>query len=314
MNNILEIKNLEVSFKNKDATVYAVNDISFLVNEKGVLGIVGESGCGKSVTCKTILGLNNHPKQSGEVLFQGKNILKISEKELNKIRGEKISIIFQNSGNTLNPMVTIGKQMIEVIRLHQGLDKVNARKEAIRILNEMDVPDAAQKMNEYPHQQSGGINQRIVIAIALSCNPELLIADEPTASLDVTIRNQILQIFKELKKKLSIIIVSHDLAVIKEIADKIIVMYKGMIMEEGETVNIFDNPLHPYTKALLASIPFLNREKIILKGEPPSSQIKPEGCPFVTRCPDVVGKICYEKRPESINIGNKVSCHLYHKK
>ncbi len=314
MSIILEINNLEVSFKNKDTTVYAVNNVSFSVVRKEVLGIVGESGCGKSVTCKTILGLNNHPEQSGEVLFHGKNILEVSEKELNNIRGKEISMIFQNSGNALNPMVSIGKQMVEVIRLHQGLDKIDAQKEAIRFLKEMDVPDAEEKMNEYPHQQSGGINQRIVIAIALSCHPGLLIADEPTASLDVTIRNQILQIFKDLKKKLSIIIVSHDLAVIKEIADRIIVMYKGMIMEEGKTEDMFKNPLHPYTKALLASIPFLNRDKIILKGEPPSSQIKPQGCPFATRCPDVIGEICHTKRPSETILANKVYCHLFNNK
>lgn len=311
MDIILEVKNLEVSFKNKDATVYAVNNISLSVAYNEALGIVGESGCGKSVTCKTILSLNNDPYQKGEILFKGNNILGLNEKELNTIRGKKISMIFQNSGNALNPMVTIGKQMVEVIRLHQKLDKSNAIKEAICMLKKMDVPDAEQKMNEYPYQQSGGINQRVVIAIALTCNPELLIADEPTASLDVTIRNQILQILQELKNKFSMVIVSHDLAVIKEIADRIIVMYKGMIMEEGETVNIFNNPLHPYTKALLASIPFLNREKIILKGEPPSSLIKPEGCPFVTRCPVVVGKVCYEKRPNEVKFINNVYCHLF---
>lgn len=311
MSNIIEIKNLEVSFKNKGATVYAVNDISLFVAEKEVLGIVGESGCGKSVTCKTILGLNNNPKQTGNIKYGGKNILGLSEIELNNIRGKEISMIFQNSGNALNPMVSMGKQITEVIRLHQGLNNIDAKNEAIRLLKDMDIPDAEQKMREYSNQQSGGIIQRIVIAIALACIPKLLIADEPTASLDVTIRNQILQIFKDLKKKLSIIIVSHDLAVIKEIADRIIVMYKGIIVEEGETENIFKNPLHPYTKALLASIPFLNMEKIVLKGEPPSSQIKPTGCAFVTRCPSVIGEICYKKRPELIKIENEVRCHLY---
>lgn len=311
MDNILEIRNLEVSFKKDTKKVYAVNGISLNVGKNESVGIVGESGCGKSVTCKSILSLNSNPIIKGEILFKKSNIIGLNEKELSTIRGRKISMIFQNSGNVLNPMVTIGKQIVEVIRLHQKLSKDAAIKEAIEILTKMDVPDATQKMKEYPYQQSGGINQRIVIAIALACNPELLIADEPTSSLDVTIRNQILQIFKDLKHKLSIIIVSHDLAVIKEIADKIVVMYNGMIMEEGNVDSIFCNPLHPYTKALLASIPFLNMEKIILKGDPPSSLVKHRGCPFAIRCPEIVGDICFSERPTSTRMINNVYCHIY---
>lgn len=314
MNNLLEINNLTIRFENKKSTVYAVNDISFSLNKNEVLGIVGESGCGKTVTCRAILGLNNKSKQTGRIIYANKNISSLSELELNKIRGREISMIFQNPNSALNPLVTIGKQIIEVLRLHQDLTKEEANKEAIKILTELDVPDAEKKMLEYSHQQSGGVNQRILIAIALSCNPQILIADEPTASLDVTIQSQILKIFRELRNKLSIIIVSHDLGVINEIADRIIVMYKGMIMEEGTTDNIFKNPLHPYTKALLSSIPFLYKEKIILKGEPPSSMKKPVGCPFVTRCPNVIGDICYKKIPQLINLENKVSCHLFNQK
>jgi len=193
MNNLLEINNLTIQFKNKKSTVYAVNDISFSLKKNEVLGIVGESGCGKTVTCRAILGLNNKSKQTGSIIYTNKNISDLSEVEFNKIRGKEISMIFQNPNSALNPLVTIGKQIIEVIRLHQSSTKEEAYKEAIKILTELDVPDAEIKMNEYPHQQSGGINQRILIAIALSCKPKILIADEPTASLDVTIQAKFLK-------------------------------------------------------------------------------------------------------------------------
>ena len=284
---LLEVKDLKTYFYTDAGCAKAVDGVSFSLDKGKVLGIVGESGCGKSVTSLSIMGLvdpvtGRH--EGGEILFHGEDLSKLSEKEKRKIRGNKISMIFQEPMTSLNPVFTVGYQIEEALMLHLGMDKNAARQRAVELLKLVEIPEAEKRVDEYPHQLSGGMRQRVMIAMALSCNPELLIADEPTTALDVTIQAQILELLNELKDKLgmAIIFITHDLGVISEMADEVVVMYAGEIVEKAETRQLFDNPMHPYTEGLMASIPDIDQEVDrlqTLEGLVPSLYDMPSGCP-----------------------------------
>lgn len=293
MKYLLEVKNLQTVFKGEKGKTICIDDVNFNLKHGETLGIVGESGCGKSVTSLSIMQLlgKNGEVSKGEVIFDGTNILKISEKEMNQIRGNEISMIFQDTMTSLNPVFTVGNQLIESIKLHLKLDKKNSRKYAIEMLKKVGLPRPEEIMNEYPFALSGGMRQRVMIAMAISCKPKLLIADEPTTALDVTIQAQILNLMKELRKEYgtSIILITHDIGVVAEMADKVLVMYAGQVIEEGDVFTIFDNPHHPYTKALMKSIPKIHGENSgrleSIKGAVPSNYQNIQGCRFSTRCP-----------------------------
>ena len=265
--NLLEVKNLKTTFKLEDGILTAVNDVSFTVEKNTTLGLVGESGCGKSVTAFSILRLIPPPGkiEMGEVIFDGEDLLKKSKKEMRRIRGKNISIIFQEPMTSLNPVFTVGSQIDEVLRLHLGLKGDAARVKTIELLKEVRIPLPEQRYREYPHQLSGGMRQRVMIAMALACSPKLLICDEPTTALDVTVQAQILRVIDDLKRTndTTVIIITHDLAIISEVANKVIVMYAGRIVEESESKEIFLHPRHPYTEALLKSIPSSSKLSLI---------------------------------------------------
>ena len=319
-NTLLEVNNLQVQFSTIDSTVTAVDGVSFSVNKGETLGVVGESGCGKSVTSMAILRLLGKTGKitQGEILFEGQDILKKSESDMCQIRGKEISMIFQDSMTGLNPVMTIGKQLIGTITVHEKMNKKTAEKKAIDMLKKVGIPSPEQRMNEYPHQLSGGMRQRVMIAMALSCNPSLLIADEPTTALDVTIQAQIIELMKDLKKtsEAAIIIITHDLGVVAEMADRIMVMYSGQVVEYADARSIFTNPLHPYTRGLLASIPRLDKDVDVLyaiKGSVPSLQNTPKGCRFYERCQDAT-EICKSAPPVLCTIGDcSVRCWKYTK-
>jgi oligopeptide/dipeptide ABC transporter ATP-binding protein len=316
---LLEVKDLNTHFFTVDGVVPAVDGISFTISKGETLGIVGESGSGKSVTARSIMRLVPHPPGkiiSGSIEFNGEDLLSKKESEMREIRGRKIGMIFQDPMTSLNPLFTIGNQMIEAIMIHQKVTKREARDKAIEALKMVGIPSPETRMDNYPHNMSGGMRQRVMIAMALSCNPELLIADEPTTALDVTIQAQILDLIKEMKSKLnmSVLIITHDLGVVADVADNIIVMYAGKIMEYGTTLDLYDNPLHPYTKGLLDSIPTLDMKGERLKsieGNLPNVSLDFNGCRFAERCSKKSDR-CLVQEPELVKVNNSfVRCHKY---
>ncbi|MGG3564453.1 ABC transporter ATP-binding protein [Neobacillus rhizosphaerae] len=317
---LLEVKDLKVSFVGKKKTTNIVAGLSFTVEKGKTLCIVGESGCGKSMTSLSVMGLL--PKTGeieGEILLKGENLAGKSMKQMSKIRGNQVSMIFQEPMTSLNPVQTVGKQIAETIILHQNLNKKEARLKAIEMLKLVGIPSPEKRVDAYPHELSGGMRQRVMIAIALSCNPELLIADEPTTALDVTIQAQILDLMKNLQKDLDmgIIMITHDLAVVSEMADTVLVMYAGKAVEYGSRNSVFNNPLHPYTQGLMKCIPDVDTEDdveelFVIKGSVPSPDAMPKGCRFVDRCP-YAQEICRNHVPNitSIESQHAVSCWKY---
>ena len=319
--NILQVKNLKTYFHTEAGLVKAVNDVSFDVEKGKTLGIVGESGCGKSMTSLSIMRLIEKPGkiEGGEILLDGEDIVKMSEDEMRKIRGKKIAMIFQEPMTSLNPVFTIGQQLIEALLLHENMTKKEAKERAIEMLKLVKIPLAERRFDEYPHQLSGGMRQRVMIAMALCCNPELLICDEPTTALDVTIQAQILDLINELKEKTgtSVMMITHDLGVIAEVADDVMVMYAGQVVEKASCDQIFDQPLHPYTDGLMKCIPKLDdddtKELSVIKGMVPSFDDMPAGCTFCPRCPEA-REICRCKMPDLVDVdGRKVRCFKYTK-
>jgi len=302
---LLEVRNLETRFYTQDGVVHAVNGVSFELHEGETLGVVGESGCGKSVTMLSILRLIPSPPghiTGGEVLFEGRDLLKMTDDEIRQVRGNRIAMIFQDPMTSLNPVLTINQQISEALQLHLGMDKEMARKRTIELLEMVGIPSAAQRVDDYPHQFSGGMRQRVMIAMALACNPQILIADEPTTALDVTIQAQIIDLVKRLQKDIgmAVIWITHDLGIIAGLADRVVVMYAGFIIEEAPVHELYGDPRHPYTLGLLGSVPRLDEkrpEKLYsIEGLPPDLIQLPQGCPFAPRCEYTIEK-CLEENP-----------------
>ncbi|MFM8320521.1 MAG: ABC transporter ATP-binding protein [Chloroflexota bacterium] len=302
---LLDVRDLRTRFHIAEGTVYAVNGVSLSLNECETLAVVGESGCGKSVTMMSILRLIAIPPgeiAGGMALYRGRDLLRLSEDEMEHIRGREIAMVFQDPMTALNPVLTIGRQLSEPLRVHLNLDKDAARQRAIQLLEQVGIPDAPQRLDEYPHQFSGGMRQRAMIAMALACAPSLLIADEPTTALDVTIQAQIIELVKRLRDELcmAIIWISHDLGVVAGLADRVIVMYAGFIVEEAQVEDLYENPQHPYTLALLAALPRVDRRRDkrlkSIPGAPPNLLKQPNGCPFRPRC-DYAFEKCQEMPP-----------------
>lgn len=316
---ILEVKNLSTTFKTERGLMKAVDGVSFYVNKGEILGVVGESGCGKSVTSQSIMRLYDEKymaSYSGEIILDGNNILQMSEKDMKNVRGGVISMVFQDALSSLNPVFTVGKQIMEPLMKHQGIDKKAAREKAIEMLRLVGIPAPESRVDQYPHELSGGMRQRVMIAIALSCQPKMLIADEPTTALDVTIQAQIMDLIVSLNKQLNmgVMLITHDLAVVAETCSRVIVMYLGQVVEEADVNDIFDNPSHPYTNGLMKSIPKIEGNRAdrlyMIKGMVPLLSQIPNGCRFAPRCPYATER-CTREMPELMPInesGHKVRC------
>lgn len=317
---LLEVKDLQTHFFLEEGNVKALDGISFCIRQGETLGVVGESGCGKSLTALSVMRQVPDPPgriAGGEVLFEGEDLLKKSNAEMRKIRGGKIAMIFQEPMTSLNPVMTVGKQIAETLRIHQKISRREAKQKAIEMLRLVKIPLPEQRYGEYPHQLSGGMRQRVMIGMALACSPDLLICDEPTTALDVTVQAQILQLIEELKKSLhmAVMLITHDLGVISSVADKVIIMYAGKIVEYGAGENIFLSPLHPYTKALLSSVPKITedteKDLYMIKGMVPNLLEKHEGCLFAPRCDYACDK-CFREKPEFIaRPSGTVRCFRY---
>lgn len=322
---LLEVKNLRTEFKRDKSWVTAINKVSFYINKGEILGLVGESGCGKSVTSLSVMRLlppGTSKVSEGEVLFNGKNLLQVKEREMRSIRGHKVAMIFQEPMNSLNPCMRIKDQITESIRLHNDVSKEEAVKRAMDVLGSVGIPDPEMTLNSYPHQLSGGMCQRVMIAMAMSCEPDLLIADEPTTALDVTIQAQILELMEEIRKERNtgILMITHDLGVVAEMCTRVAVMYAGRIMEEAPVKELFADPKHPYTQGLIASVPKLGSNTTSLPSIPgsvPDLSIMPKGCKFAPRCKYAMD-ICREEEPKLLDMDEtgqrRCRCHLTREK
>jgi len=317
---LLEVRNLKVSFRSEDGTVRAVNDISFSVSPGETLGIVGESGSGKSVSMMSVMRLIFDPNArfEGEVLYKGQNLMELDQDQMRHIRGSEIAMIFQDPMTSLNPVYEVGWQISEQIRTHEKISKQAAHRRSVDLLKAVGIPQAHERVDDFPHQFSGGMRQRVMIAMALSCNPDLLIADEPTTALDVTIQAQILSLIKKLKDDFdsAVVLITHDMGVVADIADRVAVMYAGRIVEQGTKRDLFYDPEHPYTWGLLGSIARLDRPRpkrlTTIKGLPPSMLRLPDGCAFAPRCPHRFDR-CLEEVPaltDKVGGGHLDACHL----
>ena len=323
MSHILEVKSLQTHFPTRAGLVRAVNDVSFSLDRGELLGLVGESGCGKSITALSIMRLIAPPGKivGGEIIFDGKNLLTLSEREMRQMRGDDIAMIFQDPMTSLNPVYTVGEQIAEALRLHRKLSRKDAAAAAVEAMKEVSIPDPARRAKDFPHQLSGGMRQRVMIAMALACDPKLLIADEPTTALDVTIQAQILELLNDLRKTrdLAVLLITHDLGVVAEVADRVAVMYTGRIVEESPVEELFARPKHPYTEGLLRSVPKLTLQDVskkerleTIEGVVPSPTNLPPGCHFAPRCSYRLKRCSEEEIPlYNLDGGVKVRCVLF---